>query len=206
MIAWTIEAAIQSELFSRVLVSTDDNEISQVSLEAGAEVPFFRQEAFDDHATASEATMAALLQAEQHWGETYTSVTQLMANCPLRHCGDIQDAVSHFESSAAPAQISCFKFGWMNPWWAVELSPEGKPTYAFPEARQSRSQDLPSLYCPSGAIWISCTKALRQHRTFYAPEHIFHELDFISAVDIDDQEDLRMAQAFAALRQSANAN
>ncbi|NDA72499.1 MAG: hypothetical protein EBX69_03485, partial [Betaproteobacteria bacterium] len=70
MITWTIEAALKSEMFSKVLVSTDDDEIRQVSIEAGAEVPFLRQVAFDDHATSSEATLAALYQAEQHWGDT----------------------------------------------------------------------------------------------------------------------------------------
>jgi N-acylneuraminate cytidylyltransferase len=202
MIAWTIDAALQSGMFSRVLVSTDDEEIRQVSIQAGAQVPFLRQAAFDDHSTSSEATLGALRQAEQHWGDTYTSVTQLMANCPLRHCADIQDAVSHFEQSSAPAQISCFKFGWMNPWWAVQLSPEGKPTYAFPEIRDSRSQDLPPLYCPTGAIWIASVTALKQCGTFYAPEHVFHPMHHISAVDIDDHDDLIMAQAFARLRQT----
>lgn len=200
MIAWTIEAALQSEMFTKVLVSTDDDEIRQISIQAGAEVPFLRQIAFDDYATSSEATLAALSQAEQYWGDTYTSVTQLMANCPLRNSSDIQDAIFHFEQSAAPAQISCFKFGWMNPWWAVQLSPEGKPTPAFPEMRKFRSQDLPSLYCPTGAIWISTRNALKQHRTFYAPEHTFHAMHYISAVDIDDQDDLDMAQAFSTLR------
>lgn len=202
MIAWTIEAALESGMFSKVLVSTDDEEIRQVSLQAGAQVPFLRQAAFDDQATSSEATLAALKQAEQHWGDAYTCVTQLMANCPLRHHGDIQDALLHFEQSGAPAQISCFKFGWMNPWWAVQLSPEGKPTYAFPEIRDSRSQDLPPLYCPTGAIWIASTSALKQHGTFYAPEHVFHAMHHISAVDIDDQDDLIMAQAFATVRQT----
>jgi CMP-N-acetylneuraminic acid synthetase len=201
MITWTIEAALQSKLYSTVLVSTDDDEIRQISMKAGAEVPFLRQVAFDDHATSSEATLAALYQAEQHWGDTYTSVTQLMANCPLRNSADIQEAVFHFEQTDALAQISCFKFGWMNPWWAVQLDLEGKPTYAFPEIRQSRSQDLPSLYCPTGAIWIASTYALKQHGTFYAPEHIFYAINHFSAVDIDDQDDLLMAEAFYALRQ-----
>ena len=201
MIAWTIQAALKSDLFSKVLVSTDDEEIRQVSIHAGAEVPFLRQTAFDDYATSSEATLGALLQAEQYWGASYTCVTQLMANCPLRHHGDIQDAMAKFERSDAPAQISCFKFGWMNPWWAVELSPEGKPTYAFPDYQLSRSQDLPHLYCPTGATWIARTCALKQHGTFYAPGHVFHPMHYISAVDIDDEDDLVMAQAFAGVRQ-----
>lgn len=205
MIAWTIEAALQSGMFSRVLVSTDDEEIRQVSIQAGAEVPFLRHAAFDDYATSSEATLIALQQAEQHWGDNYTSVAQLMANCPLRSCEDIQKAVTHFEQSSASAQISCFKFGWMNPWWAVQLSPEGKPTYAFPEIRDSRSQDLAPLYCPTGAIWIASTTALREHGTFYAPEHVFYPMHHMSAVDIDDHDDLTMAQAFAMVRRTETA-
>ena len=202
MIVWTIEAALQSGMFSKVLVSTDDEEIRRISIQAGAQVPFLRQTAFDDHATSSEATLAALNQAEQHWGDSYTSVTQLMPNCPVRDSMDIQDAIANFERSSAPAQISCFKFGWMNPWWAVQLSPEGKPIYTFPEIRQSRSQDLPHLYCPTGAIWIAKTSSLKLHGTFYAPEHVFHSMHYTSAVDIDDQDDLLMAQAFAMLRQN----
>ncbi|NJR71828.1 MAG: acylneuraminate cytidylyltransferase family protein [Gammaproteobacteria bacterium] len=201
MIEWTIEAALQCGLFSKVLVSTDDDEIRQVSLRAGAHVPFLREIAFDDHASSSEATLAALRQAEQYWNTAFTSITQLMANCPLRNCVDIQDAMQHFEQSGATAQISCFKFGWMNPWWAAHLNSEGKPTYAFPDIRLSRSQDLPHLYCPTGAIWITNAASLKQHGTFYIPEHVFHPLHQISAVDIDDQDDLVMAEAFAVLRQ-----
>ena len=75
----------------------------------------------------------------------------------------------------------------------------------FPDIRQSRSQDLPPLYCPTGAIWITSASALKQHGTFYAPEHVFHSMHHISAVDIDDQDDLIMAQAFATLRQAQTA-
>ena len=200
MITWTIEAALTSNLFSRVLVSTDDDDIRRVSIEAGAEVPFLRESAFDDHATSSEATLAALFQAEAYWRESYSSVTQLMANCPLRSRVDIEDAIDHFDCTDTESQISCFKYGWMNPWWAVQLSSEGKPTYAFPEVREARSQDLPHLYCPTGAIWIASTSSLKQHRTFYAPQHVFHPMNYISAIDIDDRDDLLTAHAFANVR------
>jgi len=200
MINWTIEAALQSDIFSRVLVSTDDEEIRQIAIRAGAEVPFLRQVAADDQATTSEATLAALSQAERYWGDTYSSVTQLMTNCPLRGSAEIRDAVLHFDQSEVSSQISCFKFGWMNPWWAAQLSPSGKPSYVFPERLQRRSQDLPALYCPTGAVWIASTDALKQHKTFYTPEHIFYPMSYISSVDIDDEDDLVIAQVFAMLR------
>ena len=194
MIAWTIEAALDSGLFNRILVSTDDPKIARVAQSWGAESPFLRQTGADDFSEVSVATIEALIQAEAYWGETYDSVTQLMPNCPLRNSGDIQTAFKAFESGKRQAQISCFKFGWMNPWWAFELSPAGVGTAKFPSALKSRSQDLPSLYCPTGAIWIASSQSLKSHRSFYMPGHTFEPIPWISAVDIDDESDLEFAR------------
>ena len=127
MVAWTIEAALQSGSFDRVLLSTDDPTIADIGRLHGAEVPFLRQTAADDMTPSSEATLAALAQAEAHWSERYALVAQLMANCPLRNSNNVRDAVSNFRASTASAQISCFKFGWMNPWWAVKLDEAARP-------------------------------------------------------------------------------
>ena len=121
LVAWTIEAALLSKCFDRVLLSTDCDEIAKIGLDYGAEVPFLRDRAFDDLATSSEATIASLDQAERHWNEDYDVVAQLMANCPLRSFIDIRNSMSAFHRDQHSAQISCFKFGWMNPWWAATL-------------------------------------------------------------------------------------
>ena len=67
LIAWTIEAAIKSELFQKVLVSTEDEEIAEISLELGAEVPFLRKDYADDFSEVSKATISSLNQAEEYW-------------------------------------------------------------------------------------------------------------------------------------------
>ena len=195
MIAWTIEAAIQSKQFERVLVSTDSLEISDVAKQFGAEVPFLRQSAADDITPSSEATLYALAQAEAHWGKSFTTVTQLMANCPLRDQNDIRNSFSAFIDAGRSSQISCFKFGWMNPWWALQKGADDHFEQLFPDAMTKRSQDLPDLYCPTGAIWISETDILRKQKTFYSNEHKFEELSWVSALDIDDYSDLEMAKA-----------
>lgn len=200
MLAWSIEAALQSRMFEEVLVSTDEPEIADLATNYGASVPFLRDKAADDHATSSEATIYALTQAEQHWGKQYHTVAQLMANCPMRTAGDIKDAIHAFERAAAPALISCFRFGWMNPWWAAKLGPDGHPDALFPEIRNARSQDLPSLFCPSGALWVAQRRALVDSGSFYASGHVFHELPQISAMDIDDRDDLMMAKAAYLVR------
>ncbi len=195
MIAWTIEAALQSTQYDQVIVSTDDPEIAEIARSFGAAVPFLRDTAADDLSPSSEATLATLRQAEQHWGEQFDAVSQLMANCPLRDADDITAAVQNFVTYDAESQICSFRFGWMNPWWAARLEGENKPDYLFPEARIARSQDLPPLYCPSGAIWVARAPVFKSAKSFYSPNHIFHPLSWMSAMDIDDAEDLEMAKA-----------
>ncbi|WP_412852674.1 cytidylyltransferase domain-containing protein [Ectothiorhodospira shaposhnikovii] len=195
MIAWTIQAAKQTELFDRIIVSTDDPKIAEVSIAWGAEVPFLRSKYADDFTAVSEATSSALQQARSYWDESYSSVTQLMANCPLRTADDINHAISRFETLNRAFQISCFKYGWMNPWWSVKLDVAGHPERLFPEAASQRSQDLPELFCPTGAIWVANADDLMKSKTFYGPNHVFEPISWESAIDIDDYDDLRLAEA-----------
>lgn len=200
MIAWTIEAALQSAVLDRVIVSTDDEEIAELSRRYGAEVPFLRDGAADDMASVSAATLRALAQAETHFGECYHTVVQLMPNCPVRGADDIRSGLEVFKRLGRVAQISCFQFGWMNPWWAVKLDALGAPQPMFPGSIDQRSQDLPPLYCPSGAVWIADTAALRQAGDFWTSETKLEPLSWQSAMDIDSFEDLEMAAALFAMR------
>lgn len=200
MLAWTIEAAQKSKKFDRILVSTDDLKIKSVALSLGAECPFMREMGADDHAPASVATLHALSQAEQYWSEDYAVVAQLMPNCPLRNEHDIHIATEQFERSGAAFQISALQFNWANPWWAATIDDQGRPKALFPEQQKLRSQDLPPLYCPTGAIWIAKTEALKAAGSFYGPDHRFCVLGDLAAVDIDTPEDLVFAARLAIVK------
>lgn len=205
MIAWTIEAAHKSSLFGRILVSTDDPEIARIAQHHGAEAPFLRDREADDKSPVANATLVALEQAQSHWNEQYDVVVQLMPNCPLRNGNDIITAVTRFSESGAPSLVTCFKYGWMNPWWAHRVDGRGHAHPLFEGALSERSQDLEPLYCPSGAIWIANVAGLKANKTFYSPGHIFHPIEWMSAFDIDDAEDLEMAKAASLLRQERSA-
>jgi N-acylneuraminate cytidylyltransferase len=200
MIAWTIDSAIKTKLFSKVIVSTDCSEIAEISKQYGADVPFFREEKNDDISPVSEATVSTLIQLKEKMGLEYENVVQLMANCPLRTESDITKSVENFFNKNLHFQISSFRFGWMNPWWSVKISEGGKPVSIFPEALKKRSQDLPELYCPTGAIWIAKASELIKTNSFYGKDYEFCEIDWKSAVDIDDYADLDMAKAVYFLR------
>ena len=62
------------------------------------------------------------------------------------------------------------------------------------EALKARSQDLPTLYCPTGAVWWSTAGALRREGTFYMADHTGWELPWGRAVDIDDEDDWQLAE------------
>lgn len=198
MIAWTIEAAKKSGLFDKVVVSTDSPEIAEVSRKYGAEVPFLRDTAADDHSPVSEATLRTILQLEEN-GEVYDEVVQLFAVCPLRTAEDIQSAYDFFIKQDAPFVLSCFKFVWMNPWWAVTLNDKNEPQWLLQDTLK-RSQDLPDLFCPTGAVWIAKIENLKKEGTFYGKGHIFWEMDWKRAVDIDNHDDVELAKSLKNLK------
>lgn len=202
MLHWTVEAALESGCFDRVLVSTDDAEIAASARQAGAEAPFLRESHADDHSTVSEAVCAALTQAENYWKTTFSSVAQLMPNCPLRTAEDIRAAMDAFQQQNRSFQISVFRYGWMNPWWALQCNADGTARPLFPDVMRQRSQDLPTLFCPTGAIWLAKSVALVSAGTFYGPDYTLFELSWTSALDIDEYEDLKMAQAVAMMSKS----
>jgi len=189
MIAWTIEAATKSGCFDKIFVSTDDNEIAEVSKGYGADVPFLREEHSDDFSTVSDVVVREVSRFE----EDYDIVVLLMANCPIRNEIDIKQSINSFVDQNRKFQISCFKYGWMNPWWAHKLAENGKGNPLFEKSIKNRSQDLDELYCPTGAIWVANIEDLKICKTFYGPNFTMEPINWKNAVDIDDYEDLELA-------------
>lgn len=191
LIAHTIEAALKSQVFDDVLISTDDETIETVAKQYGAKSPGLRTEAADDYTPVSEATIFTVKQYETQFDKKVDVVVQLFAVCPLRDDVDIRKALEYFRNHNCKFLLSCYKFTWMNPWWAFTMKAD-KPDQIFKD-KLVRSQDLPKLYSPTGAIWIADRDALFEANTFYGPDHRMWEISWKHAIDIDSWEDLQMA-------------
>jgi N-acylneuraminate cytidylyltransferase len=192
MIFWTIEAAIKAGIFNDIYISTDDEAIAKECSIYPVEI-IKRRTCNDDHSTVQQATIATLEQISDERDKEYDVVIQLMANCPLRDWADIVESWEHYKKKRRTFQLSCTEYGFTNPWWAVKEHENPKPI--FPKALKMRSQDLEKLYCPTGAIWIANVQELMECGTFYGPGYSMFPLEFIHSLDIDDYNDLRLAEA-----------
>lgn len=201
LIAYTIEAALESALFHRVVVSSDSEEIAAVSRKSGAEVPFLRSAEISDDVTPISAATADALERLDPDGTQYQFVAQLMANCPLRNAEDVVASYRQFAETGAEAQLSVVRYGWQNPWWAMKRDASSFALDPlFPREMSARSQDLPELFCPTGAIWWGKTSVIREKRTFHIPERTGWEIDWQHGVDIDTGEDMEFAEALLSLK------
>jgi N-acylneuraminate cytidylyltransferase len=200
-IAYTIEAALESGLFARVVVTTDSAEIAGVARSWGAEAPFLRDGALADDVTPVSAATADALERLDPEGR-FAAVAQLMPNCPLRTAADVRASHSAFVASGALSQLSVSRFGWQTPWWAMQRDDRGVLSPLFPDRVTARSQDLPDLFCPTGAVWWASGELLRRERTFHVPGRTGWELAWDRAVDIDTESDWLIAEQLLLARRS----
>jgi N-acylneuraminate cytidylyltransferase len=202
LLAYTIEAALESDLFDRIVVSTDSEDIAEAARRHGAEVPFLRDAGLsDDFVPVSAATVDALERLDPD-GDAFAAVCQLMPNCPLRDARDLVSSCGQFESSDAEAQISVVRYGWQNPWWAMRRGDDLTLEPLFTEAATARSQDLPELFCPTGAVWWARAGALRREGTFHMAGRTGWEIPWQRGVDIDTWDDLDLALVLLTLERS----
>ena len=202
IIAYTIEAAIQSDLFECVVVSTDSQEIADVALRFGAEVPFLRDVSLsDDYTPVSDATIDALKRLDPGVNK-FDFVAQLMPNCPLRTANDIIDSYRQFVGSSVGSQISVMRYGFQNPWWAMRRRENYELEPVFKEFITARSQDLPELFCPTGAVWWARAEVLRREGTYHVVNRTGWEIPWERGVDIDTEDDWGIAEVLLTIGQS----
>jgi N-acylneuraminate cytidylyltransferase len=200
LVAYTIEAAKESGLFDRVIVSTDSKEIAEVALSFGADVPFLRDASLaDDKTPVSQVTVNVIERLGLN-GRTHAHVAQLMPNCPLRTVGDLHDSYRQFVDTQADSQISVTRFGWQNPWFAMLRDAASNLKPLFEERATQRTQDQPELFCKTGAIWWANSGVLLREGTYHIANLTGWEMPWQNAVDIDTDQDWEMAELLMRAR------
>lgn len=189
LIAWSIETAIKSQVFSKVIVSTDDSEIAEVSEKHGAEVPFVRDANLaDDFATIAEVLLDALSKIERA-----QYICCLYPTAPMLTVEDFQIAYQQLKQENADSVISTTEFDF-HPLRAFEVQDGIKLNFKWPENALTRSQDLPEFLHDAGAFYFFKTAAFVEQEKLVMKNTIGHKIERRRAVDIDTPEDFEFAE------------
>lgn len=193
LITYTIEGALRSKYLNRVIVSTEDEEIENISKRYGAEV--IKRPAIlaqDDSSTID--SIFHVLEALDLQKEKNNAVVLLQPTSPLRSSEDISNAIELFLNNNCDSIVSVCEYG-HPPYWAYKV--EGK--YLKPVLGniyfKMRRQDLPKSYVPNGAIYISTVGALQENKSFNSSRTLPYVMPLIRSVDIDSELDFIMAES-----------
>jgi len=192
-ISYPIEVAIAARCFDRIIVSTDDDEIAQVALRYGADVPFMRPlELSDDYATTMDVVQHAIESLElqgQHpeWVCCIYATAIFLQSDDLCRGWDLlqrQDADFAFSvtSYAFPIQR------------AIRITQDGKVAMFQPEYQTTRSQDLEHAYHDAGQFYWGKAAAFSSRSPIFSERAVPVVLPRYRVQDIDTQEDWVQAE------------
>jgi len=194
LIAWTIVAALEARL-GRVIVSTDSQEIAEVSKTYGAEVPFIRPEYLATDGSGSYGVVEhALHFLKGERSKMPEMFVLLQPTSPLRTPEDIITALKMGLESNAPAVIGICK-AVTHPWMTRKLMSDSSIA-AFVEVGEgnARRQDFPTAYMVNGAIFVVRTTSFFQEKTFEPVGTLGYVMPRERSIDIDTLSDLELAE------------
>ncbi|MEP1611070.1 MAG: pseudaminic acid cytidylyltransferase [Roseobacter sp.] len=193
IIAWSLDAALTSELFDEVLVSTDSPQIASVAREFGAAVPFLRSaESSDDYATTADVILEVLRCYEQE-GQCFDEVCCLYPTAPFVTAASLQKGLSLLRKSKFDAVFPVVRYDYPI-WRSLKVTENGKVALNFPENLNVRSQDLPPAYHDAGQwYWLKTASFLRDGIVFGDNTGSI-QLPASQVQDIDTEEDWATAE------------
>lgn len=202
LITYSIQAALESKLFDKVIVTTDDEEIAKIAKEYGAEVPFLRpKELSDDFTGTGDVVKHAIAYLKEH-GEVFDYVCTIYATAPLLQSKYLiegfealknSDAINAFSATSMPFPIQR----------TFKVDENGRCEMFWPENYFKRSQDLEEAYQDAGQFyWSKVDK--KSSDIMFGKESIPIILPRYLVQDIDTLEDWERAEyMYEAVKKSA---
>lgn len=196
LIAYTIETAIKSGIFEHIIVSSDSDEIIEVSKQYGAEVIFKRP---DIMATDSMAKLPvirhALAESEKHYGKTFDYIIDLDATSPLRECDDI---IYSYETLIDRSYDNLFTVSEArrSPYFnLVEVTKEGKVKLSKESSlKVVRRQDSPKCYDMNASIYVWIRDTLLERDSLFLDNTGIYIMPEERSIDIDNELDFDIVE------------
>jgi len=194
IVCCSVETALDSGLFDRVVVSTDDREIAEVARRCGAEIPFFRPAELADAHTGTNAVVKHAIGWFQDRGTAVDLACCIYATAPMLRVRYLEEGLRRLES--APERdyafsVTSFPFPIQR---AIRLIPGDGVEPFFPEHIGARSQDLEEAFHDAGQFYWGRAAAFLTDRPLFSARAIPVVLPRYLVQDIDMEEDWRRAE------------
>jgi pseudaminic acid cytidylyltransferase len=193
MIAYSIEAALKSKLFNRVIVSTDDEEIADVAIHYGAEVPFIRPETLSGDYTGTIEVIAHAIDWLQEQDDVPSGICCIYATAPFLQDEDLKKGLKTFNTGSWQYVFSATTFAFPIFRGFEKNSEQGLKMF-FPEHFQTRSQDLPEAMHDAGQFYWGRPEAWCDGLDIFAQGSTVVELPRWRVQDIDNLDDWQRAE------------
>ena len=194
LIARTIDMAMESQVFDRIIVSTDDNEIASVSKRYGAEIPFIRpSEIACDDTPVIKVMLHALETLEKTENYHVAHMMLLQPTSPLRNSQDIVNAVELFKEKKADAIISVYETH-HHPFFSKTLGNNGNLIDLMGKSENIPRQKYPKALILNGAIYLFKTNLIKSIGSFYTEKTFPYIMPHERSLDIDTELEFQMAE------------
>jgi N-acylneuraminate cytidylyltransferase/CMP-N,N'-diacetyllegionaminic acid synthase len=191
LIAYAIESALNSKYIKEVYVSTDDEEIAEISKKYGAKVPFLRPAHLASDEALALDTYIFMLDKWQESGQIVDSFVILQPTSPLRTSENIDEAIELFQTKNASSVISYTEENHPISWHKF-INDDLTFSPIFEEELLNRQQ-IRKTYYPNGALFIFKADLIRQ-RKYYDKNSCAYLMPRKNAVDIDTLDDFEYAE------------
>ena len=193
LIAYTIEEAKKSKYIDKILVSTEDEEIAEISKKYNLEVPFLRPKELAEDNTPGIDPILYTVQCFHENKCDFDYVVCLQCTSPFRKIEQIDEAIEKLIAQNAHSIVSVCESE-VNPYWMKNIENGLMKDFLEGSAFYSRRQDIPKIYRLNGAIYISKTENLLKNKNWYTEKTLAYVMDKKSSIDIDEMIDFKFAE------------
>lgn len=193
IITYSIDAAIKSNMFDKVMVSTDDEEIKEISVKYGAEVPFLRSQKNSDDCTPTKSVLLEVIEKYEKLGYKFEYLCCIYPTAPFITAEKIQKAMNLLMDTQCDSVIPIVPFSFP-PQRGFLIGTEFGISFQYPEYEIARSQDLQTVYHDCGQYYcINVERFVNENRLVMKNTKgiIVNELE---VQDIDNYTDWEIAE------------
>ncbi len=194
LIEYTIKAALDSKLLTRVILSTDDDEIMKVGRDCGVEVPFKRPPELAGDATPTVDVVIQAVEFMEKQGFFPDIIVILEPTSPLRQAEDIDKAIRKHIESDADSVVSVTQTDHWHPIRAKKIEDDILHDYCLEEKEGVRRQDMPPAYFRNGAFYSVKRDVLINEHRLYGRTTRPYIMPPERSVDINEEIDFKLAE------------